>query len=95
MTQDTLMLAKPITNFEDQGFVGLLNRKFGFGLFKKQDFIMNTCWKDLKFHGEGTAYCTGHFTDMNNYYFSSISIDMVSPRKELIVILEENTIDIT
>lgn len=95
MTQDTLMLAKPITYFEDQGIAGLLNLKLGLGLFEKQDFVMNTKWKDLKFNGEGIVYCIGHYKDMNNYYFSSICIDLIKPRKEFIVILEDNTIDIS
>ena len=95
MTPDTLMLAKPITCFDDQGLMGMINMRYGLGWYKKQEFIMNVQWKDMKFYGEGTAYCIGKYTNMDNYYFTSICIDMVKPRKEYYVILDENTIDIS
>ena len=95
MTDRTMMLAKPITYFEDQGVLGLVDHKLGLGLFKQQEFIMNVHWKDSKHYGEGVAYCVGKFTDMNNYFFTNISISLMNPRKEFIVVLDDNTIDVS
>lgn len=88
------MIAKPVTYFDDQGLLGWIDYKAKFGVYGKQKFFMEANWKDVKYYGEGTAYCQGQYTDLQNYYFSKIIVKVDKPRKEEYVILDDNTIDI-
>jgi hypothetical protein len=94
MTDRTLQLSKPKTFFRDQGILGLLNLKLGLNFYKPQEFLMTIQWKDEKFHGEGTVFCVGSFTDMNHYFFTDISVSLIRPRKEHLVILDDQTINV-
>lgn len=91
---DTLMVAKPFTRFDDQGFLGWIALRLNLNIYKTQNFTMEVPWKDVKYYGEGIAYCEGKFTNMQNYYFSKIRIKVNSPRPEEFVILDSKTIDI-
>ena len=88
------MIAKPSTRFQDQGFLGWFASKMKLRIYDKQAFTMDVSWKDVKYHGEGTAICHGSFTNLENYYFSKIVVKVTSPRKEEYTILENNTIDV-
>ncbi|OMJ65770.1 hypothetical protein SteCoe_37642 [Stentor coeruleus] len=94
INEDTLMIAKPVTRFEDQGFIGWGFNKFGIKLWKKQEFTMQADWKDAKFYGEGTAFCIGSYENLENYYFKKITIKVERPKVEEYIILDNNTIDI-
>ena len=94
ITNQTLMIAKPITKFEDQGFQGWATNKIGYKMFEKQQFTMEVAWKDVKCCGEGMAFCTGYYVDLQNYYFSKILLQIIQPQKLDLVILDTNSIDI-
>ncbi|OMJ89125.1 hypothetical protein SteCoe_8750 [Stentor coeruleus] len=92
--EDTLMIAKPVTRFEDQGLIGWGSKKLGFDLWKKQEFILRADWKDLKYYGEGTAFCVGTYENLESYHFKKIILKVSKPRIEEYIILDSENIDI-
>ena len=88
------MVAKPLTRFDDQGVIGWASHTYKLNIFGKQEFYMQADWKDVKLHGEGNAECFGYFSDLQNYYFSKIIINVEKPRQEKFVILDSSSIDI-
>lgn len=88
------MIAKPVTRFEDQGFIGWGSKIIGVNLWKKQEFILQADWKDVKYYGEGTAFCIGSYENHENYYFKKIIVKVEKPRSEEYIILDSESIDI-
>ena len=93
LTPETLMIAKPRLRTDDQGVLEWARSLLGLQSESTQ-FELKAYWKDPKFYGEGYALCEGSLTSLDNYYFSRIEIDLVAPRKERIVILDADVIEI-
>lgn len=89
------MIALPVLKAEDQGLLEWL--RYTFKVKKKPQhslFDMTAKWQDPKYYGEGTAYCEGNYASSQNYHFSKIFVEMTSPRKETLTVLDSDIVEI-
>jgi hypothetical protein len=88
------MVTRPRAYFDDAGVMGYAAKKAGLDWWKKQEFVLEAEWKDVKYYGSGTVKGVGWFVDLGNYYFKEISVTVNKPRREEFVIVERDSIDV-
>jgi len=93
---DTLLVALPNICFEDQGIIGFIKSYFNLEKNSKDTkFYMSSYFKDVKYQGEGTAFCEGQFISIDNYYFTKVLLKQTKPMEREVQILDTDYIEVS